>query len=158
MNEERLRRLHRLRKASTEERALAVARDEARLRAAQGDEAESIRRRERLRAELQAVATAQGPVSAEVLADRHRGAEIGVRSVVRFTRRVAENRRLLQVSREAARAARAEEERLHVLLVEAVERRLHEAATVEEKERDEIATMRRRHTVMGFGFEEGDAQ
>ncbi len=143
MNEERLRRLHRLRKADTDERALTVARDEARLRDAEAAEAESIRRRDGLRAELAEATRAGAQMRADLLADRHEVAEHGVRSVVRFTRHVAERDRLLQASREAARRARTEEERVQVLLVAAMEERRRAALEAEEKERDEMATIRR---------------
>lgn len=145
MNEDRLRRLHRLRKADTDERALAVARDEARLRDAQADEADSVRLRDGLRARLATTAGAGRSVRADVLAGHHEVAEHGVRSVVRFTRRVAETDRLLAASREAVRKARTEEERIERLLVEAIERRRREVQAADEKERDEMATIRRRH-------------
>lgn len=149
MNEDRLRRLHRLRKADTDERALAVAREEARLRDAQAAEANSIRLRDGLRVRLATAADAGRSVRADVLAGHHEVAEHGVRSVVRFTRRVAETARLLAASREAVRKARTEEERIELLLVEAVERRKREAQAADEKERDEMATIRRRHGMDG---------
>lgn len=148
MNEDRLRRLHRLRKADTDERALAVRRDEARLLAAQAAEAASVRERDAL---LGRLAEAAGPgrqVRADVLLDHHHSAEHGVRSVVRMRRRVAESDRLLEVSRQAARKARTEEERVEALLVEAVAQRRREAEAADERERDELATIRRRHVVV----------
>ncbi len=159
MNEERLRRLHRLRKADTDERALAVARDEARLIAAQAAEAESVRVRDGLRARLAAASGHGRSVTAEALQGQHEAVEHGVRAVVRSRRRVAESDRLLAASREAVRRARTEEERVEVLLVEAAERRRRETEAADEKERDEIATIRRPHAVAeglagGIGGEE----
>lgn len=151
MNAERLTRLHRLRRATTDRKAVAVAQEQVRVGEARLAESRGVAAREQMRAALAEGSRQGGAIATADLNDRHAGAEHGVRAAVRLARHVVEAERLLDGARADVRVAWTEEQRIEVLLTAQRERHRAETQRLDGLEHDELATVRHRRPAPGAG-------